>query len=189
METCWPGDRNCRGNYAFGQFFYSHCAAIRLALTRRSWEGKNLPFSVFPSLLFCFVSFIFVWFGLVFFFFTNETKDKRNHPTGGADPARLRGQRRLGDVPVVRGSRPGHTDRLAAAAPVLGADLPAGAARRRVHRARAARLRQRRARQRPRSAQGSLFAFAFFIFFYFFFLVIEMADAISRTGTGIGIFL
>ncbi|XP_074392544.1 elongator complex protein 3 isoform X2 [Zonotrichia albicollis] len=68
---------------------------------------------------------------------------------GGAGPAGLRGQRRLGDVPVVRGLRAGHPGGAPAAPPRLRRRLPARAPRRRLRGARAARLRQRRARQQP----------------------------------------
>lgn len=82
--------------------------------------------------------------------------------SGGAGAAGLRGQRRLGDFPLLRGSQTGHPDRPAASTPLLPSVLPSGAERRRLHRPRAARLRQRRPGQQPRPQQvpasGGLYA-------------------------------
>lgn len=73
--------------------------------------------------------------------------------SGGAGAEGLRGQRQLGDLPVLRGPGAGHPDRPAAPTPLLPAVFPSRAERRRVHRARAARLRQRRPRQQQRPQQ------------------------------------
>lgn len=72
---------------------------------------------------------------------------------GGAGQEGLRGQRRLGDLPVLRGPGAGHPDRSPAPAPLLAPVLPTRAERRRVHRPRAARLRQRGPSEQPRPQQ------------------------------------
>mmetsp|Transcript_19488 Transcript_19488/g.66052 ORF Transcript_19488/g.66052 Transcript_19488/m.66052 type:complete len:215 (+) Transcript_19488:865-1509(+) len=96
---------------------------------------------------------------------------------GGARPARLHGQRRLGDLPVVRGPPPGHPRGPAAPPQALGQRLSPGDAaaraaargaaaaaaavvaaaaplvRRLLHGARAARLRLRRGGERARRQQ------------------------------------
>lgn len=59
----------------------------------------------------------------------------------------------MGNVSIVRRSRTRHSNRIAAAAQMLGAGLPAGIARPGVDRARAARVRKRGAGERPRSDQ------------------------------------
>lgn len=73
--------------------------------------------------------------------------------SGGAGAEGLRGQRGLGDLPVLRGPGAGHPDRPAASAPLLAPVLPTRAQGRRLHRPRAPRLRQRRPRQQQRPQQ------------------------------------
>lgn len=73
--------------------------------------------------------------------------------SGGAGAEGLRGQRGLGDLPLLRGPGAGHPDRPAASAPLLAPVLPTRAQGRRLHRPRAPRLRQRRPRQQPRPQQ------------------------------------
>lgn len=73
--------------------------------------------------------------------------------SGGADTEGLCGQRRLGDLPLLRGPRAGHPDRPAAPASLLASVLPPGAERGRVNRPRAPRVRERGPRQQPRPQQ------------------------------------
>lgn len=82
-----------------------------------------------------------------------STSTQRSHTSGGADPEGLCGQRRLGDLPLLRGSRAGHPDRPAAPASLLASVLPPRAERGRVHRPRAPRVRERGPRQQPRPQQ------------------------------------
>ncbi|XP_017586353.1 PREDICTED: elongator complex protein 3 isoform X2 [Corvus brachyrhynchos] len=72
---------------------------------------------------------------------------------GGVNPEGLRGQRGLGDLPVLRGSRAGHPGGAPAPAEVLPGIFPPGAQGRRLHRPGIARLRQRGAGQQPGSLQ------------------------------------
>lgn len=84
-----------------------------------------------------------------------DTYSQRCVCSGGAGAEGLRGQRRLGDLPLLRGSGAGHSHWPAASAPLLPAVLPPGAERERVHRPRAARVWQRRPCQQPRPQQVS----------------------------------
>lgn len=84
---------------------------------------------------------------------TSTTQSYLCVSSGGADTAGLRGQRRLGDLPLLRGPRAGHPDRPAAPAPLLASVLPPRAERGHVRRPRAPRVRERGPRQQPRPQQ------------------------------------
>lgn len=87
-----------------------------------------------------------------------------------ADPARLRRQRRLGDVPLVRGSEAGHSRRVTATAKVLPGVIQARAAGRLLNRPRASRLRVSGASQRSRPHEVPASSK-------------ELSDPLSRSGT------
>ena len=73
--------------------------------------------------------------------------------TGGACEEGLCCQRRLGDLPVLRGPGAGHPDWPATTAPLLSAIVSPGAERRSIHRPRVACVRQRGSCEQPRPQQ------------------------------------